>query len=70
VNRQPSTPSPQASVQAYVRPSRIEVEPVVFAVALVALVMSISLWRPAAQPQPQQAAPVEHSQTLAAAPTN
>jgi hypothetical protein len=66
VNRQPSAPA--HTEPAYQRPSLIEAEPVMFAVGLLLLVLLISLWRPVSQQAPQQAAPVEHSQTLAAAP--
>ena len=62
--------APHAPEMAYRRPRLIEVEPVVFAVGLVALVLAISTWRPMAPQAPQQAAPVESSQTLAVAPKN
>lgn len=62
------TATPHAPEPAYRRPRLIETEPLMFALGLVALVLAISLWRPAAPVAPQQAAPLEHSQTLAAAP--
>lgn len=64
MNRQ--TSSTPASQQPYVRPSRIEVEPAVFALAVVAVVMSISLWNPL--PSAQEFAPAEHQPEVAQAP--
>lgn len=61
----PTSSSP-ANQQPYVRPSRFEVEPAVFALALVAVVMSISLWSPL--PSAQQVAPAEHQPEVAEAP--
>lgn len=60
------TSSTPASQQPYVRPSRIELEPAAFALAVVAVVMSISLWNPL--PSAQQVAPVEHQPEVAQAP--
>ena len=54
-----------ASQPAFVRPSRFEAEPAVFALAVVALVVSICAWNP--QPQPQQVAPMDHASTVAQA---
>lgn len=55
---------PQA-LQPYVRASRFEPEPVLFACGLVAVVMAISLWRPL--PEVQQAVPADASRTVAQA---
>ena len=52
--------------QPYVRPSHFEVEPAVFALAVVAVVMSISLWNPI--PTEQQVAPTQNQPTVAEAP--
>ena len=52
--------------QPYVRRSHFEVEPAAFALALVAVVASISLWNPA--PSPQQFSPAEATRTVAQAP--
>lgn len=60
------TEQPQ-TLQPYVRAHRFESEPVLFACALVAVVMAISLWRPL--PEPQQAAPADAPRTLAQAPS-
>jgi hypothetical protein len=60
------TANPSTSQPVFVRPSRFEVEPAVFALTVVALVMSICAWNP--QPQAQQVAPADHSSTLAQAP--
>lgn len=60
------TSSTPASQQPYVRPSRIELEPAVFALAVVAIVMSISLWNPL--PSGQQMAPAEQQPEVAQAP--
>ncbi len=63
MNREPQANT--TSQQVYVRPSRIQIEPAVFALTVVAVVLSISTWRP--QPATQQATPAEQGQTLAAA---
>ena len=55
-----------ASQPTFVRPSRFEVEPAVFALAVVALVMTICAWNP--QPQAQQVAPMDQDSTVAQAP--
>jgi len=62
------SPAQTSKLQPYVRPSRIEVEPAVFALAVIGVVMSISLWKPV--PAEQQVAPQQPSQTqtLAQAP--
>jgi hypothetical protein len=52
-----------ATAQPYVRPSRFELEPAVFTVALVAVVMSICTWNPVVTEQ-QQAAPVDGGSTV------
>ena len=53
--------------QPYVHRSRFEVEPVAFALALIAVVASISLRNPS--PSPEQLAPVEAAHTVAQAPS-
>ncbi len=60
------SPSQPSNRQTFVRPSGIEVEPVVFALAVIGVVMSISLWKPV--PDDQQVAPQQAPQTLAQAP--
>ena len=60
------TASTPASPPAYVRPSRFELEPALFALALIAAVMSISLWN--AAPDEQQFAPADQTPTVAEAP--
>lgn len=55
-----------ADQQPYVRPSAFEVEPAMFALALIAAVVSISLWTSA--PSPQQFAPADQTPTVAEAP--
>jgi hypothetical protein len=55
-----------SSQPAFVRPSRFEIEPAVFALTVVALVMSICAWNP--QPQAQQVSPMEQASTMAEAP--
>ncbi len=57
-----------ADPQPYVRPSRFELEPAMFTLAVVAVVMSICSWNPVATQQQQQAAPVDNTQTVAQAP--
>ena len=61
------TLSPQDNAQAYVRRRRIEVEPAAFALALIAVVTSISLWKPV--PPAEQFAPAEALRTVAQAPS-
>ena len=61
------TQSPPASAQAYVRRRRLKVEPVAFALALIAVVTSISLWKPV--PPAEQFAPAEALRTVAQAPS-
>lgn len=56
-----------ADIQPYVRPRHVPVEPVVFAALVVAVVCSVSLWKPA-QAELQQAAPAQQSETVAVAP--
>ena len=54
--------------QPYVRPSRFELEPAVFAAAVVAVVMSICAWNPTVgEQQQQQAAPTDATHTVAQA---
>lgn len=60
------TDSQPASTPVYVRPSPFELEPAVFALALVAAVLSISLWNSA--PSEQQFAPADQAPTVAEAP--
>jgi hypothetical protein len=47
---------------AYVRPSRVELEPIVSAAALVALVLAVNAWW--AQPATPQATPAVQTATL------
>ena len=61
------TKSPQANAQAYVRRRHLEVEPAAFALALIAVVTSISLWKPV--PAAEQFAPAEALRTVAQAPS-
>ena len=56
-----------ATTQPFVRRSRFEVEPAAFALALIAVVASISLWNPA--PAAEQFAPAEALRTVAQAPS-
>ena len=56
-----------AKTQPFVRRSRFEVEPAAFALAVIAVVASISLWNPA--PSAEQFAPAEAMRTLAQAPS-
>ena len=56
-----------ANMQPFVRRSRFEVEPAAFALALIAVVASISLWNPA--PSAEQFAPAEAMRTVAQAPS-
>lgn len=58
---------PSANPQPYVRPSRFELEPAVFALSVVAVVMSICAWNPV-DVQQQQAAPADNTSTVAQAP--
>lgn len=53
--------------QPYVRRSHFEVEPAAFALALIAVVASISLWNPS--PAAEQFAPAEATRTVAQAPS-
>lgn len=57
-----------ADPKPYVRPSRFELEPAMFTVALVAVVMSICAWNPVPSQQQQQAAPADATHTVAQAP--
>lgn len=66
MNGQAQTQS--ADLQPYVRPSRFELEPAMFTVAVVAVVMSICAWNPVATQQQQQAVPADATHTLAQAP--
>ena len=61
-------PTQSTDLQPYVRPSRFELEPAMFTLAVVAVVMSICAWSPVATQQQQQAAPVDGSSTVAQAP--
>lgn len=63
---QSQTSNAPAELQPYVRPSRFELEPTAFALAVVAVVMSISLWSPVAEVQ--QLAPADQTPTVAEAP--
>ena len=58
--------APAQHIQPYVRARRIESEPVLFAVCLVATVMAISLWSPV--PEAQQAVPADQPTTVAELP--
>ncbi|MDO9095546.1 MAG: hypothetical protein Q7U99_23260 [Rubrivivax sp.] len=62
------SPAQVSQLKPYVRPSRLELEPAVFALAVIGVVMSISLWKPV--PADQQVTPQQPSQTqtLAQAP--
>lgn len=64
MNRQP--PSQPATLQPYVRQRRIDVEPALFALGVLAVVLSISGWKPLAATQ--QAAPAQATHVAAAAP--
>lgn len=74
MNRQP--PSQTATLQPYVRQRRIDVEPALFALGVLAVVLSISGWKPLAaahqaaaqQAATQQAAPAQATHVAAAAP--
>lgn len=74
MNRQP--PSQTATLQPYVRQRRIDVEPALFALGVLAVVLSISGWKPLAAAQQaaaqqaatQQAAPAQATHVAAAAP--
>ena len=63
----PPTQDTSTPQKPYVRRSHFEVEPAAFALALVAVVASISLWNPA--PSPQQFSPAEATRTVAQAPS-
>jgi hypothetical protein len=52
----------------YVRPSRVEVEPIVSAAALVALVLAVNMWW--TPPAAQQATPAVQTATLTSAASN
>ena len=52
----------------YVRPSRVEVEPIVSAAALVALVLAVNMWW--TPPAAQQATPSVQTATLTSASSN
>jgi hypothetical protein len=52
----------------YVRPSRVEVEPIVSAAALVALVLAVNAWW--TPPAAQQATPSVQTATLTTASSN
>lgn len=65
MNQPPETP--QSITQPYVRQSRFEAEPAAFALALIAVVASISLWKPL--PSVEQFAPAEAVRTVAQAPS-
>lgn len=61
--------NPQSRQDApYVRPSRVEVEPIVSAAALVALVLAVNAWW--TPPAAQQAAPAVQTATLTTASSN
>ena len=61
-------PTQATDLKPYVRPSRFELEPAMFTLAVVAVVMSICAWNPVAAPQQQQAAPTDATSTVAQAP--
>lgn len=61
------TVSTSVKPQHHVRRRHIDWEAAVFALALIAVVSSISLWNPL--PKAEQMAPVEASNTLAQAPS-
>ena len=61
------TQSPKANAPAYVRRRHLDVEPAAFALALIAVVASISLWKPL--PSAEQFAPAEALRTVAQAPS-
>ena len=65
MNRPRSDPATLA--QTYVRPRRFTIEPALFALAGVMVVLGISAWHPLQAPV-QQVAPTENSQTVAVAP--
>ena len=58
---------PATSTEPYVRKRRLDVEPAAFALALIAVVASISLWKPL--PSAEQFAPAEVVRTVAQAPS-
>ena len=55
-------------VAPYVRPSRVEVEPIVSAAALVALVLAVNVWW--TPPSAQQSTPAVQTATLTTASSN
>lgn len=55
-------------VQPYVRPSRIEVEPILSAIGLVALVLAVNAWW--VPPAAQQATPSVQTATLSGSTGN
>ena len=61
--------NPQSRQDApYVRPSRVEVEPIVSAAALVALVLAVNMWW--TPPAAQQATPSVQTATLTSSASN
>ena len=54
------------AIPPYLRAHRVQSEPVLFAVGLVAMVMAISLWHPL--PEAQQAVPASQPTTVAELP--
>jgi len=61
--------NPQSRQDApYVRPSRVEVEPIVSAAGLVALVLAVNMWW--TPPAAQQATPSVQTATLSTASSN
>jgi hypothetical protein len=61
-----TNPSSQSKNEPFVRRRRIELEPAVFALTVVALVMSISLWSPL--PKAQHMVPGDASTSVSQAP--
>ena len=59
--------TPQTVTPPYVRKRRLELEPAAFALALIAVVASISMWKPL--PSAEQFAPAEAVRTVAQAPS-
>ena len=59
--------TPPTGTEPYVRKRRLDVEPAAFALALIAVVASISLWKPL--PSAEQFAPAEAVRTVAQAPS-
>jgi hypothetical protein len=62
----PSNPNSHSKTEPFVRRRRIELEPAVFALTVVALVMSISIWSPL--PKAQHMAPGDASTAVSQAP--